>query len=686
MTPKHPIPPVAAKHPHTSTIHGDTRTDDYHWLRDKGTPAVTAYLEAENAYAADVLAHTRELQQTLYTELLGRIQQTDLSVPVRERDYYYYYRTEEGKQYPIAARKHGSLDADEQIILDLNEFGAEHAFVGLGALALSGDDHKLAYGLDTTGFREYSLRIKDLRTGEHSAETVSNVSSIAWASDHQTLFYTVKDHAKRPYRVYRHCLGTPIADDALVYEERDERFRVSVHQSRSSQYVFVNVSSHTASEIWYLRADRPTDQLQVIASRSDAHEYRVEHRGDRFYILTNDQGRNFRLVETPVTSPQPNNWQQIIAHRDDVMLSSLRVFNDHYVLHERQYGLPHIRVTAFGTGASHRIVVPEPVYGLSAGRNPDFHATHYRYVYQSLSTPESVFDYHIADRRAELKKETEVLGGYDRTAYVTERLSATAADGASIPLSIIYKRGTPRDGSTPTLLVGYGSYGFSYPVSFSHERVSLLDRGVAFALAHIRGGGEMGKAWHDQGRMFHKQNSFTDFITAAEHLIANGYTRSDRLAIQGGSAGGLLMGAVANMRPDRFKAVISRVPFVDVLNTMLDEDMPLTVGEFEEWGNPKIEQQYAYIKSYCPYTNIARQDYPAMLVRTSLNDSQVMYWEPAKYVAKLRTHKTDQNPLVFQTNMAGGHGGSSGRYDKLRETALDYAFVLWQLGVHLQER
>jgi oligopeptidase B len=679
-----PTPPVADKQPAPTTLHGDTRVDDYAWMRDKESPKVVAYLEAENAYADAILAPTAALQETLYKEIKGRIKQTDLSVPVREGGYYYYSRTEDGKQYDINCRKRGSLDApssEEEIILDENELAKGHEFLGVGAFEVTEDGNLLAYSIDTTGFRSYTLRIKDLRTGETLPDSIDKVKSVAWADQGKTLLYTVDDDTKRSYRLYRHTLGADPANDELLFEESDERFRIGVERSRSDKYLFLYSASHTATEVYFAPANDPKATFEVIAKRSVDHEYTVDHRGDRFYILTNDKGRNFRVVTAPETDPSPGKWTEIIPHGDDVMLEGFDVFANHYVVTEREAGIPHLRFGRFDIDETHRVEFPEAVYAVFGGDNPEFDTDTYRLSYQSFVTPSSIYDYHATDRRLELLKETEVLGGYDRTAYKTERLAAKAPDGKLVPISVVYKTGVKLDGTAPMFLQGYGSYGFSYPVTFSHARVSLLDRGVIVAVAHIRGGGEMGKKWHDDGRMFNKRNTFTDFIAVAEHLIAENYTASDRLAVQGGSAGGLLMGAVVNLRPDLFKAVLNQVPFVDVLNTMLDEDLPLTVGEFEEWGNPKIKDQYEYIKSYCPYSNLSAQAYPAMLVKTSFNDSQVMYWEPAKYVARMRALKSNDTPLLFKTNMAGGHGGSSGRYDQYRETAYDYAFILWQLGV-----
>jgi oligopeptidase B len=671
-------PPAAPKHPHSVTLHGDTRVDDYFWLRDKDSPEVTEYLEAENAFAEDLMAPTAELQKTLYDEIVGRIQETDQSAPYPKGAFEYYHRTEEGKQYRTYCRRKPGQSNTEQVLLDMNALAEGHPFLGLGVYEVSPDGNYLAFSLDETGFRDYTLQIKDLRTGEVLSERIEKVKSVAWGSDSRTFFYTVDDETKRPYQALRHRLGTS-GEDALTYQEDDERFRVAVWRSRSGQYVFRGVFSHTTSEIAFLPASDPTGEWRLVAERKQDHEYDVAHHSGDFLIRTNDHGRNFRVVRAPVRSPGLASWQEVVAHRDEVMVEGLDVFEDFYVLREREAGLPYIRVSSFVDGSSHRVAMDEPVYALYPGANEEFSTPAYRFRYESLKTPDSVFDYEVRSRSRRLVKQIEVLGGYDPSEYRSERLWATAEDGTRVPVSLVYKKSTAKDGSAPMLLVGYGSYGYPYPTGFSHARVSLLDRGVTYAIAHVRGGGELGKSWHDRGRMESKMSTFTDFIAVTEHLVASGYTSSERLAIQGGSAGGLLMGAVSNLRPDLFRAVVSIVPFVDVLNTMLDDTLPLTVGEYEEWGDPNERDAYFRIKAYCPYTNIEAHPYPAILVRTSLNDSQVMYWEPAKYVAKLRALKTDSNPLVFRINMDAGHGGASGRYDHLKETAFDYAFILTQL-------
>jgi oligopeptidase B len=675
-----PAPPTASTRPRILAIHGDSIADPYFWLRVKSDPAVREYLEAENAYAEQVMAPLKPLRETLYHEMLSRIKQTDLSVPYRDDGYYYYTRTVEGQQYPIFARKKGSLDAPEQVTIDVNELAKGQVFMGIGDFEVSDDGNLLAYSYDSTGFRQYRLRVKDLRTGQLRPDAVGRVTSVAWASDNRTLFYTVEDSAKRPYRLYRHNLGSS-APDALVYEEPDQRFTVSVFRTRSDKYLLLDVSSHTTSEMRFLPADRPTAAWTLVAPRIADQEYYIDHHGDRFFIRTNDKGRNFRLVSAPVATPGRDHWKEILPHRDSVMLTGFDLFANHWVAYERRNGLPEIQVTDFRTGARKSIAFPEPVYSAFPSANPEFNTTKLRYSYQSMVTPASTLEYDMVTGASALLKQTEVLGGYDKNKYATERLYATARDGTRIPISLVYAKDVTKDGRAPMLLGAYGSYGSSSNPGFSSNRLSLLDRGFVVGIAHIRGGGEMGKAWHDQGRMMHKLNTFTDFIDAAQYLADNQYTSKERLVIEGGSAGGLLMGAVTNMRPELFKAVVTHVPFVDVINTMLDETLPLTVGEFEEWGNPKKVDEYRYMRQYDPYLNLSRKAYPALLVTTSFNDSQVMYHEPAKYVARLRTLKTDANPLLLVTNMGAGHGGASGRYDRLREIARDYAFMIWQVGL-----
>ena len=672
-------PPIARKEPHSSTLHGDTRVDEYHWLRDKESPEVRAYLEAENAHAERVTGRTIELQRTLYDEIVGRIQETDQSAPYRKGRFEYYHRTFEGKQYRAYYRREPGKPDTENLLLDMNALAEGLPFLALGAYEVSPDGRYLAFSLDKTGFREYTLQVKDLESGRLLPEQIEKVKSVAWASDSRTFFYTVDDDAKRPYRVLRHRLSDK-SPDPVLFEEADERFRVAVWRSRSGELLFRGSFSHTTSEVAFRSASAGREDWEMVAPREQDHEYDVSHREDELLIRTNDRGRNFRIVRAPLRSPGRDSWKEIVPHRDDVMVEGLDVFEDFFVLSEREMGLPHVRVSRFDSDETERIPVDEPVYAIYPGNNEEFSAPAYRFRYESLTTPDSVYDYDVHDHTRMLVKRVEVLGGYDPAGYRAERQWATAPDGTKIPVSLVYARGALDDGPARMLLVGYGSYGYPYPTTFSHARVSLLDRGLVYAIAHVRGGGELGKAWHDQGRLENKKNTFTDFIAVAEHLIASGYTSPSQLAIQGGSAGGLLMGAVSNMRPDLFHVVVSLVPFVDVLNTMLDDSLPLTVGEYEEWGNPNERDAYFRIKSYCPYTNISKQPYPTMLVRTSLNDSQVMYWEPAKYVAKLRANALGDNPLVFKINLDAGHGGASGRYDYLKETAFDYAFILDRLG------
>src|SRR5467141_2151020 len=698
-----PKPPVARREPVEHVLHGDRRVDHYAWLRNKENPEVLAYLEAENAYTDAILKPTEPFQEKLYQEMLGRIQQTDLSVPYRLRGYIYFTRTEEGKQYAIHCRRRDAEGSAEELLLDLNLLAEGHSFLGLDSFEVSEDNHLLAYSTDTTGFRQYVLQVKDLRDGKTFPERFERVTSVAWASDNRTLFYSVEDETtKRSHRLYRHVLGSA-EPDHLLYEETDEHFRIAVERTRSGAFLLLTIASHTASEVRYLRADQATGEFRLVAPREDNHEYYADHHPSPlaaepsgpaphsnegvFYIRTNSGGRTFRLMAVPVTDPRREFWREIIPNRPDVMLAGAEVFQTHLVFCEREGGLPYLRIVDLTSdapnalAASHRIEFAEPAYNASIGENPEFGASAVRFQYESFVTPRSIFDYDVRTRERSLRKQQPVLGGYDASQYVSERLHAISSDGTRVPLSVVHRRDTPRDGSAPLLLYSYGSYGISVPVNFSSNRLSLLDRGVIYAVAHIRGGGELGKPWHDAGRMRQKHNTFTDFIAAAEHLIAQRYTTPEKLVIEGGSAGGLLMGAVANMRPDLFRMVITHVPFVDVLNTMLDAYLPLTVGEYEEWGNPQIAQDYFYMKSYCPYTNLERKAYPAILAKTGLNDSQVMYWEPAKYIAKMRTLKTDSNPLLLKVNMGAGHGGASGRYDYLREIALDYAFFLTHLGI-----
>ncbi|WP_374352985.1 S9 family peptidase [Chitinimonas sp.] len=680
-----PTPPLAAKRPKKLSIHGDTRIDDYFWLRNKSDPEVIAYLQAENAYAEAVMAPIKPFEDALFSEIKARIKEDDSSVPYRLAGFYYYSRFEAGSQYPLLCRKpigaDGSWqDATEQLLLDVNALALGKAFMAVGEFEVSPNGQWLAYTTDASGFRQYKLHIKNLATGKLLRMRRERVTSVAWALDSATLFFTTEDkRTKRANQLWRHRLGE--ATDTLIHEERDERFGMDVYLTRSEGFLVQQISSHTSSEIRYLPADTPNGRWKTLARRRKDIEYNLDHRDDRFYIRINDSGRNFRLVSAPVSDPSRANWQEVVPERDTVMLEGIDLFKHFMVRHERVNGLNQLVITDLRSNASHSVAFDEPVYSLGTEANAEWDSQLLRYSYESMSTPSTVYDYDMATRQQTLLKRRPVLGDFDPARYESERIWITARDGVAVPVSLVYRRGTRDQGTAPLWLDGYGAYGLPNDVYFSSARLSLLDRGVIYAVAHIRGGGDLGEKWHDAGKMRHKQRSFDDFIDCAEQLIARGYTASDRLAIEGGSAGGLLMGAVSNQRPELFKVVLSEVPFVDVLSTMLDASLPLTVGEYEEWGNPNLPAQYRWMRAYSPYDNLRAQPYPTMLVKTSLNDSQVMYWEPAKYVAKLRTLKTDPNPLLLVTNMGAGHGGASGRFDRIREIALDYAFVLSQLGI-----
>ena len=709
-----PTPPVARKHPTETTLHGVTLRDDYAWLRDREDPEVAAYLEAENAYAEAFMAPLAVLRDGLYAEMLSHIKQTDISVPYRDGDWWYATRTEEGKQYSIHCRAKtagapgpgsprtglspwgGGLasetweatpQAPAQVILDGNQLAEGHAFFAIGDTDITDDGRWLAYTTDTTGFRQYTLRIKDLETGETLPDTVERVGSVVWAADNKTLFYTVEDEEqKRQYQLWR-ASGRRLSEAVLIYQDDDERFNIGVGRTRDGQYIVLESVSHTTSESQFLPASQPDGKFTLIIPRQNEHEYSIDHRNGYWFIRTNDAGRNFRLVTAPVATPGRDHWTELIPHRPEIMLEDVDLFDGFFVACEREDGLPRLRFWSFaGPGpvasASTEIAFPEPAYSAQPHINRVFKTATFRYGYQSLVTPSSVYEYDLRTGSSTLLKQLEIPGGFDRTLYASERIHATAPDGVQVPVSLVYRKDQRKKGWNPPLYVyGYGSYGYALPIAFNSNRLSLLDRGVVMAYAHIRGGGDLGEPWHDAGKMLLKPNTFTDFIACVQHLTAAGYGNPARVAIEGGSAGGLLMGAVTNMRPDLFRAVVSHVPFVDVMNTMLDDSLPLTVPEYEEWGDPNQEEYFRVMLSYSPYDNLKPGPYPSMLVRTSLYDSQVMYWEPAKYVAKLRTLKIDQNPLLLLTNMQAGHGGASGRYDYLKEIAFDYAFLLRELGL-----
>ncbi len=672
-------PPVAAVIPTELETLGHVRVDDYYWLNQRDNPDVIAYLEAENAYTDAVMAHTADLQQRLFAEIKGRIEQTDLSVPVRRGDYFYYSRTEDGKDYPIHARKRGSLDAPEEVMIDANRLAEGHDFYAAVGLTVSSGDDILAFAEDTRGRRIYTIRFKSLATGEMLPDEIPGTSgNLAWAEDDRTLFYTKRDPGTlRAYQVFRHVLGMDPAADALVFEEADEEFSSYVWKTKSKQYLVISSSQTTMDEHRVLEATDPEGEFRVLVPRQRGHEHSIEHLGDYFYIRTNRDGaENFKLMRTPVTATGIDNWEEVIPAREDVFLEGFELFRDHLVLEERKNGLIQLHVRPWDGGEEHYIEFDDPAYLAYTTANPELDTRVLRFGYTSLSTPSSVYDYDMNTRQRTLLKRDEVLGGYDPADYVVERLYAPARDGVEVPVSIVYRRGLVKDGANPTLLYAYGSYGSSTDATFSSTRLSLLDRGFVYAIAHIRGGQEMGRHWYEDGKMFNKKNTFTDYIDAAEYLIAQEYTNPDVLFARGGSAGGLLMGAVANMRPDLFKGMIANVPFVDVVTTMLDESIPLTTFEYDEWGNPNELESYEYMLSYSPYDNVEAKDYPNMLVTTGLHDSQVQYWEPAKWVAKLRTLKTDDNELILRTNMDAGHGGGSGRDRRYRDLAFEFAFIL----------
>jgi oligopeptidase B len=674
-------PPSAPRAEHREVRHGATVIDDYFWLREKANPKVAEYLQAENAYTAATTKNLEPFTAALYKEMLGRIKQTDLSVPTPNRGYLYYSRTEEGKQYPIRCRRKGNMEAPEEVLLDLNELGKDRKFVGLGGFEVSDNQNLLAYTIDYNGFRQFTLHVKDLRTGQTLPDSTERVTSLAWAADNKTLFLVTEDAVtKRSDKLWRHVLGTARFEE--IYNEKDELFDVQVGKTRDQKYLFLQSEAKDTSEARYLRADRPADHFAVFLPREKGHRYYVDHRENLFYIRTNKNGRNFAVVTAPENNPAPGNWKVFVPHRDDVRVQDIDIFKDFAVSVERGDALDHLRVYDFKTSTWKAITYPEPVYSVFPAGTPDYESHTYRYNYQSLITPSSIFDYDVATGKSALRKQQEVLGGYDPRQYTTERLWATARDGIKVPISIVYKKGFPRDGKGPLFLYGYGSYGLGTPPTFSSNRLSLLDRGMAYAIAHIRGGDEMGEKWREDGMLMKKKNTFFDFIDCAEFLVGQKWTSPDRLVIEGGSAGGLLMGAVVNMRPDLFKAVHAAVPFVDVMNTMMDATLPLTVGEYLEWGDPNQKAAYDYMKTYSPYDNLEKRAYPAILVTTSFNDSQVMYWEPAKYVARLRTLKTDSNPLLLKIKMdPAGHGGASGRYDRLHDNAFEYAWLLSQVGI-----
>lgn len=674
--PENDIPPAPRKIPTELKIHDDTRIDDYYWLKDKENPETLEYLQAENFYLETMMAGAKNLQDELFIEMKGRIKETDESVPVYKKGYYYYTRFEEGKQYYKYCRKKETLNAPEELLLDVNEMAVGYAYFAVSGFSVSPDNHFLAYGEDRVGRRQYTIYIKDLRTGDTLRDLLYPTSGHAvWASDNKTLFYTEKNQLTLlSENIRKHTLGDTPANDQVVYHENDKSNYIGVGKTRSGCYIVITSSATLSSEVLFLDADQPDGHFRKFQERISDVLYKVDHWNDRFIIVTNWEAKNFRVMETALQETNRENWKELIPHRDDVLVQSAEPFKDYLVITERRSGLVHVRIRN-AHAEEHYLDFGEPSYAAFTGGNPEYHTSSLRYNYTSLTTPMSTFEYDLKSREKKLMKQQEVQGGYEAEQYRTERIYATAKDGAKIPLSIVYKNACAKDGNAPLLLYGYGAYGLSVDASFSSARLSLLNRGFAFAIAHIRGGQELGRAWYEEGKLMKKRNTFSDFIDCAEHLLREKYTSPKHLYAMGGSAGGLLIGAVATMRPDLWNGVIASVPFVDVVTTMLDESIPLTTNEFDEWGNPKNKDVYEYLKSYSPYDNVGTH-YPNMLVTTGLHDSQVQYFEPAKWVAKIRENKADQNVLLFHINMTAGHGGASGRFEYLKEIALEYAFLL----------
>ncbi|MBJ6116807.1 S9 family peptidase [Pontibacter sp. BT310] len=680
-----PKPPVAKKVPKELTAHGHTRTDNYYWLNERENPEVIAYLNAENDYTKKVMADTEQLQEKLFDEIVGRIKQTDESVPYKKNGYFYYTRFEAGKEYPIYARKKGTMEAAEEVMLNANQRAEGQSYYAAAGMNVSPNNNLLAFGEDTVSRRQYTIRFKNLQTGELLPDRILNTTGAAvWANDNKTVFYTMKDPSLRSFKIFRHTLGTPSSQDKEVYHETDETFSTFVYKTKSDKYIIIGSSSTMAQEYRFIDASNPTAALKVIQPRERGLEYDVDHFGDSFYIRTNKDGAtNFKLMKTPVGKTTKENWKEVIAHRPDTYLEGTEIFKDYLVLQERKNGLTQLRIKKWNDPKTDYYVdFGEEAYTAGISINPDFDSKVLRYSYSSLTTPSSTYDYNMVTKEKTLLKEQEVVGDFDKNNYESKRVYATADDGTKIPISLVYRKGMKLDGNNPTLLYAYGSYGISMNPGFNSSRLSLLDRGFVYAIAHIRGGQEMGRQWYEDGKMMKKKNTFTDFIDASEYLIDQKYTNPDKLFAQGGSAGGLLMGAVVNMRPELYKGVHAAVPFVDVVTTMLDTSIPLTTGEFDEWGNPAEKAAYDYMLSYSPYDNVEAKAYPNMLVTTGLHDSQVQYFEPAKWVAKLREMKTDDNLLLLQTNMEAGHGGASGRFRPYRETALQYAFFLKLAGIN----
>lgn len=678
-----PQPPIAEKMSKKLEEHGNVRVDNYYWLRDRENPEVVNYLKSENDYTEKVMAHTQELQDKLFEEIKGRIKQDDSSVPYKLDSYYYYTRYEDGAEYAVFCRKEGSLDSPEEVLLDGNALAEGTSFFSVRSVVVSSDENILAYATDTQGRRFYNIHFKNLETGETLEDTIEKVTgNLAWALDNKTLFYSRQDpETLRSFQVYRHALGSDPAEDQLVYEENDETFSTYVFRTKSKRFIVIASSQTLSSEYRYLPADDPYGEFQVFLPRERGHEYSIEHFEERFFIRTNWEAQNFRLMSTPVYRTTKEHWKEILPHREDVYLSNFEIFRDYLVVSERREGLIEMRIRPWDGGEEHYVDFGEPAYLAYFSNNPDFDTDLLRYGYMSMTTPRSIYDYDMKSRERTLLKQDEILGGFSPDDYVTEKIYAEAEDDVEIPVSIVYRKGIERDGNNPLLLYGYGSYGNSMDATFSSARLSLLDRGFIYAIGHIRGGQEMGRQWYEDGKLLKKKNTFTDFITCARHLIDEKFTNRNKLFIMGGSAGGLLVGAVVNMAPELFKGAVANVPWVDVVTTMLDPDIPLTTSEYDEWGDPRKKEYYDYMLSYSPYDNVEEKEYPNLLVTTGLHDSQVQYWEPAKWVAKLRAMKTDDNLLLLRTNMDAGHGGASGRFKQYKETALVYAFLLDLAGI-----
>jgi oligopeptidase B len=673
-----PTPPIAKIVPKELEIHGHKRIDNYYWLNNPENPEVIEYLKAENAYLDAVLGHTKDVQDKLFVEIKGRIKEQDESVPYKLDDYFYYTRYETGKEYAIYCRKKGNLASQEQIMLDGNELAKGHSYFSLGSLQVSYNQDIVAYTVDNVSRRIYTLYFKNLTTGETLQDVIlSTTGNMTWANDNQTIFYSRQDlQTLRADKIYKHVLGTDSSEDELIFEEKDETFNTGVYRTKSKKYMVISSSSTLTTEAQILEANKPNEKFKLFLSREREHEYGIDHVGDKFYIRTNWLAKNFRMMEVAENYTNDRTyWKEVIAHRDDVLFEGFEIFKDFLVLEERKEGLMNLRIIKYDK-TEHYVDFGEPTYAAGTGVNLDFNSKILRYGYTSLTTPTSTFDYDMENKQKTLLKQQEVVGStFKPENYQSERIYATASDGIKVPISLVYKKGTPKDASAPLYQYAYGSYGYSMDAGFSSGRLSLLDRGFIFAICHVRGGEEMGRYWYEEGKLLKKKNTFNDFIACSEHLIKEKYTSTHRLVANGGSAGGLLMGAIANLRPDLYQIIVADVPFVDVVTTMLDESIPLTTGEFDEWGNPKEKEYYDYMLSYSPYDNVERKKYPNMLITTGLHDSQVQYWEPAKWVAKLRTLKTDHNLLLMKTNMEAGHGGASGRFEALKEVALEYAFI-----------